>query len=117
MFKKLRNGTVNENETAIFNYWQKNKVFEKSIEEKVYIAFNILSGKIYIMNSLGTRKSRVLFLLLKKEVFMVCTLCPNYYECPARTALYTPTIDARKNCNFFNGHRYGNERARTGAQV
>ena len=43
---------------------------KKSIEEKVYIAFNILSGKIYIMNSLGTRKSRVLFLLLKKEVFM-----------------------------------------------
>ena len=34
MFKKLRNGTVNENETAIFEYWQKNKVFEKSIEEK-----------------------------------------------------------------------------------
>ena len=34
MFKKLRNETVNKNETAIFDYWQKNKVFERSINEK-----------------------------------------------------------------------------------
>ena len=46
---------------------------------------------------------------------MSCTLCPNYYECPVRTALYNPTIEARENCNFFNGHRYGTQRTGAGA--
>ena len=34
MFKKLRNGTIHENETAMFDYWLKKETFKKSIETK-----------------------------------------------------------------------------------